>query len=114
MNEKNHLFSATGIPSLFLIFGVLMLVILSLLGYGTSRQEKKPPANLLAGVRHKDTFAIHDDYLNCVLTGKLSIFFIMQNILCIFFVFFPIQYLLAICLKTVYDVEINDDLGTFF
>lgn len=38
----------------------------------------------------------------------------MQNKLCIFFVFFPIQYLLAICLKTVYDVEINDDLGTFF
>ena len=30
MKEKNHLFSATGIPSLFLIFGVLMLVILSL------------------------------------------------------------------------------------
>lgn len=39
MKEKNHLFSATGIPSLFLIFGVLMLVILSLLGYGTSRQN---------------------------------------------------------------------------
>lgn len=39
MNEKNNLFSATGIPSLFLIFGVLMLVILSLLGYGTSRQD---------------------------------------------------------------------------
>ena len=27
MKEKNHLFSATGIPSLFLIFGVLMLVV---------------------------------------------------------------------------------------
>lgn len=39
MKEKNHLFSATGIPSLFLIFGVLMLVILSLLGYGTSRHD---------------------------------------------------------------------------
>ena len=39
MKEKNHLFSATGFPSLFLIFGVLMLVILSLLGYGTSRQD---------------------------------------------------------------------------
>ena len=39
MKENNHLFSATGIPSLFLIFGVLMLVILSLLGYGTSRQD---------------------------------------------------------------------------
>lgn len=39
MKEKNHLFSATGIPSLFLIFGVLMLVILSLLGYSTSRQD---------------------------------------------------------------------------
>ena len=39
MKEKNHLFSAAGIPSLFLIFGVLMLVILSLLGYGTSRQD---------------------------------------------------------------------------
>lgn len=39
MKEKNHLFSATGIPSLFLIFGVLMLVILSFLGYGTSRQD---------------------------------------------------------------------------
>ena len=39
MKEKNHLFSATGIPSLFLIFGVLMLVILSLRGYGTSRQD---------------------------------------------------------------------------
>ena len=39
MKEKNHLFSATGIPSLFLIFEVLMLVILSLLGYGTSRQD---------------------------------------------------------------------------
>lgn len=39
MKEKNHLFSATGIPSLFLISGVLMLVILSLLGYGTSRQD---------------------------------------------------------------------------
>ena len=39
MKEKNHLFSATGIPSLFLIFGVLMLVIMSLLGYGTSRQD---------------------------------------------------------------------------
>lgn len=40
MNERNNLFSATGIPSLFLIFGVLMLVILSLLGYGTSRQDQ--------------------------------------------------------------------------
>ena len=39
MKEKKNLFSATGIPSLFLIFGVLMLVILSLLGYGTSRQD---------------------------------------------------------------------------
>ena len=39
MNEENNLFSATGIPSLFLIFAVLMLVILSLLGYGTSRQD---------------------------------------------------------------------------
>ena len=39
MKEKNHLFSATAIPSLFLIFGVLMLEILSLLGYGTSRQD---------------------------------------------------------------------------
>ena len=36
MKEKKNLFSATGLPSLFLIFGVLMLVILSLLGYGTS------------------------------------------------------------------------------
>lgn len=41
MNEKHNLFSATGIPSLFLIFAVLMLVILSLLGYGTSRQDLK-------------------------------------------------------------------------
>ena len=39
MKKKNTLFSATGIPSLFLIFAVLMLVILSLLGYGTSRQN---------------------------------------------------------------------------
>ena len=39
MKEKKNLFSATGIPSFFLIFGVLMLVILSLLGYGTSRQD---------------------------------------------------------------------------
>ena len=39
MTEKNNLFSATGIPSLFLIFAVLMLVILSLLGFGTSRQD---------------------------------------------------------------------------
>ena len=46
MKEKKNLFSATGIPSLFLIFGVLMLVILSLpgstisqQGYGTSRQD---------------------------------------------------------------------------
>ena len=39
MKKKNTLFSATGIPSLFLIFAVLMLVILSLLGYGTSRQD---------------------------------------------------------------------------
>ena len=39
MNERSNLFSATGIPSLFLIFAVLMLVILSLLGYGTSRQD---------------------------------------------------------------------------
>ena len=44
MNEKNNLFSATGIPSLFLIFGVLMLVILSLLGYGTSRQDQSASA----------------------------------------------------------------------
>ena len=39
MKERNNLFSATGIPSLFLIFAVLILVILSLLGYGTSRQD---------------------------------------------------------------------------
>lgn len=39
MTERKNLFSATGIPSLFLIFAVLMLVILSLLGYGTSRQD---------------------------------------------------------------------------
>lgn len=41
MKERTNLFSATGIPSLFLIFAVLMLVILSLLGYGTSRQDLK-------------------------------------------------------------------------
>ena len=39
MRERQSLFSATGIPSLFLIFAVLMLVTLSLLGYGTSRQD---------------------------------------------------------------------------
>lgn len=39
MTKKHSLFSATGIPSLFLIFAVLMLVILALLGYGTSRQD---------------------------------------------------------------------------
>lgn len=39
IRETGSLFSATGIPSLFLIFAVLMLVILSLLGYGTSRQD---------------------------------------------------------------------------
>ena len=39
MKEKNHLFSATGIPSLFLFFLLLMLVILSLLCYGSSRQD---------------------------------------------------------------------------
>lgn len=39
MTKKRSLFSATGIPSLFLIFAVLMLVILALLGYGTSRQD---------------------------------------------------------------------------
>lgn len=39
MKERPALFSATGIPSLFLIFAVLILVILSLLGYGTSRQN---------------------------------------------------------------------------
>ena len=39
IREPGSLFSATGIPSLFLIFAVLMLVILSLLGYGTSRQD---------------------------------------------------------------------------
>ena len=39
MKRQHSLFSATGIPSLFLIFAVLMLVILSLLGYGTARQD---------------------------------------------------------------------------
>lgn len=39
MRERQSLFSATGIPSLFLIFAVLMLVTISLLGYGTSRQD---------------------------------------------------------------------------
>lgn len=39
MKRHHSLFSATGIPSLFLIFAVLMLVILSLLGYGTARQD---------------------------------------------------------------------------
>ena len=39
MKKRTTLFSATGIPSLFLIFSVLILVILSLLGYGTSRQN---------------------------------------------------------------------------
>ena len=48
MKEKNHLFSATGIPSLFLIFGVLMLVILSLLGYGTSRQDLRSSSLFLS------------------------------------------------------------------
>lgn len=38
MKERNNLFFATGIPSLFLIFAVLILVTLSLLGYGTSSQ----------------------------------------------------------------------------
>lgn len=39
MKERPALFSATGIPSLFLIFAVLILVTLSLLGYGTARQD---------------------------------------------------------------------------
>ncbi len=47
MRERQSLFSATGIPSLFLIFAVLMLVTLSLLGYGTSRQGPSVPAGLL-------------------------------------------------------------------
>lgn len=39
MNRKRNLFSATGIPSLFLIFAVLCLAVLSLLTLGTSRSS---------------------------------------------------------------------------
>ena len=39
MNNKKHSFVSIGIPSLFLIFSVLCLVILSLLTLGTSRSD---------------------------------------------------------------------------
>ncbi|MDO4274088.1 MAG: hypothetical protein Q4D16_10485 [Eubacteriales bacterium] len=39
MNRKQHSFVTVGITSLFLIFGVLCLVILSLLTLGTSRSD---------------------------------------------------------------------------
>ena len=37
MKQKKTLFAATGIPSLFLIFGVLCLAVLALLTLGNSR-----------------------------------------------------------------------------
>lgn len=39
MKHRTTLFSSTGIPSLFLIFAVLCLAVLSLLTLGTSRSE---------------------------------------------------------------------------
>lgn len=40
MKHKSTLFASTGIPSLFLIFAVLCLAVLSLLTLGTTRSEK--------------------------------------------------------------------------
>ncbi len=39
MKQRHSFFTATGIPSLFLIFSVLCLAVLSLLTLGTSRSE---------------------------------------------------------------------------
>ena len=39
MKQHHSFFTATGIPSLFLIFSVLCLAVLSLLTLGTSRSE---------------------------------------------------------------------------
>lgn len=47
MKEHSNYFFATGVPSIFLIFAVLLLVILSLLGYGTSRQDLVSSTNAL-------------------------------------------------------------------
>lgn len=41
MNDHNSFFTATGIPSLFLIFSVLCLAVLSLLTLGNSRSRIK-------------------------------------------------------------------------
>lgn len=41
-------------------------------------QEQKPPANPVAGMRHQDTFLLHDVRFNVSVT-KVSIFFKMPN-----------------------------------
>ena len=45
MNDHNSFFTATGIPSLFLIFSVLCLAVLSLLTLGNSRSELSTARN---------------------------------------------------------------------
>lgn len=45
MKEHNSFFTATGIPSLFLIFSVLCLAVLSLLALGNSRSELSAARN---------------------------------------------------------------------
>ena len=45
MKDHNNFFTATGIPSLFLIFSVLCLAVLSLLTLGNSRSELSTARN---------------------------------------------------------------------
>lgn len=45
MKDHNSFFTATGIPSLFLIFSVLCLAVLSLLTLGNSRSELSTARN---------------------------------------------------------------------
>lgn len=45
MKDHNSFFTATGIPSLFLIFSVLCLAVLSLLTLGNSRSELNTARN---------------------------------------------------------------------
>lgn len=68
MRERQSLFSATGIPSLFLIFAVLMLVTLSLLGYGTSRQDLRASQLALeqTSAYYESCSAATDFYTNTV------------------------------------------------
>lgn len=39
MNKRRTVFLSSGLPSMFVIFSILCMVILSLLALGTSRQD---------------------------------------------------------------------------